>query len=117
MDKRVGASLEALAMMGVDYKTLELLDWDKPWHVMVDQEDKPKKGGFDYHGQNCKKMGEQDSEICLSREEEEYYFDFEGHMEDPDYMKKRLREWAKAVAAYVRFLDAHPSQYPHSDIR
>ncbi|GLJ07476.1 hypothetical protein SUGI_0067920 [Cryptomeria japonica] len=111
MDSEVGISLEALAMLGVDYTSVDLLVLDKPWNVMVGPEDKPKKEDFDCHGQNCEKIGEK------VLEEKIYYFDIQTHMGDPDYMKERLREWVKAVAAYVRFLDAHPSQYPHSDIR
>ncbi|GLJ07474.1 hypothetical protein SUGI_0067900 [Cryptomeria japonica] len=122
MDSEVmGTSFEALAMLGVDYRSLDLLVLDKPCHLMLNQ-DKPKKEDLHHHGQNCKRMEEkafkkQDIEICLSREEQDYYFDFEEYMEDPGFMKERLREWVKAVATYVRFLHALPSQYVYHDIR
>ena len=78
---------------------------------MHDQQDKLKKEDLDYHGQNCKTVEEK------ALEEQIYCFDFEGHMNDPEYMKEKLKEWAKAVAAYVHFLDEHQSQYPHTDMR
>ncbi|GLJ07478.1 hypothetical protein SUGI_0067960 [Cryptomeria japonica] len=98
MDSEVGTSLEALAMLGVDYRSVDLLVLDKPWNVMVGQEEMAMKEDLAHQGENCKKMGEKELE------EQIYCIDFEGHMDDPDYMKKRLKEWVGAVAAYVRFL-------------
>ena len=85
-------------MLGVNYKDQLALEI-------------PKKEEFDYHGQKCETMEEKDCEkydieISLSRNEQDYYLEFEGHMQDPDYMKERLRKWVKEIVAYIHFLDA-----------
>ncbi|GLJ07475.1 hypothetical protein SUGI_0067910 [Cryptomeria japonica] len=72
---------------------------DKPGHLVLHQEEISKEDDLADHEKAC---DEQETRISLDKKS--YSFDFTGHMQDSDYMKKRLMEWVRAVAAYVRFL-------------
>lgn len=122
MDTECKMSVEAVAIMGFDCGTVQLLSVDKPWHLMVEKEttNLPTAVEGD-RGEKTATVSDVGGNYSVA-EEKEYpiLIDFEKiclwdhddnfkvgiRMEDPVYMKKRLLEWVHAVAAYIRFLHA-----------
>jgi hypothetical protein len=126
MDTKCQISVEALAIMGFDYKTIQLLALEKPWHRMVEEEtvnmpmavkgDHPKPadekpatisaegGKYSVADANDDPVFIDFENMCLSDHDGDLKVGL--RMEDPDYMKNRLLEWVEGVAVYVRFLHA-----------
>jgi hypothetical protein len=125
MDTEFKMSVEDLAIMGFDYRSVQLLALDRPWHLMVKEE--TAKMSTEVEG-DLQKPGEKTATISgagenyLVAEAKDYpvLIDFEKiclwdhdgdlkvgiKMEDPNYMKKRLMKWVQSVVAYVHFLHA-----------
>lgn len=125
MDTECKISVEAAAMKGCDYRTVQLLALDEPWHLMVEEESANVPTAVEGDRQKLDEKaatisGEGDFFSASDATGTDYpiLIDFEKiclwdhggnlnvgiRMEDAVYMKKRLMEWVHAVAAYIRLL-------------
>ena len=119
--------VEALAIMGFDYRTIQLLTLEKPRHLIIQEEEEAVDLWMavegDYPEPADEKTaanisGERENDSAADGNDHPVLIDFEKiclwdhdgdlkvgiRMKDPDYMKIRLLEWVHTVAAYVRFL-------------
>lgn len=126
MDTGCQRSVEALAIMGFDNTTIQLLAVEKPCHVAVEGEtvnmpmavegDRPKleeeetatisaeKSNYCVADANDCPLLIDFAKMCLSDRDGDFKVGI--RMEDSNYMKTRLLEWVQKVAGYVRFLHA-----------
>lgn len=125
MDIECNKSVEDPAIMGLDYRTVQLVALDRPWHLMVKEETAnmstemegdfqkldEKNATISSEGENYFVAGAKDYPVLIDFEKI-CLWDHDGdlkvgiRMEDPNYMKKKLMEWVQSVVANVRFLHA-----------
>eukprot|EP01018_Ginkgo_biloba_P002822 Gb_25694 [translate_table: standard] len=116
-------SIEALAMRGVDYRNVEAVVMDRPWHLLMDETFNGQKEDEKLVENACWKSETEDRRLCPGNDlkrvsglsdacRHDQAFDRITVEDSADCMKQKLREWARAVAIYIRFLDeafAYPS--------